>query len=45
MSFMNKLKQVFQAAYENRYTWDDDFPGYKADLEIKQGDEVYTGQV
>lgn len=38
-------REVFQAAYENRYTWDDNFPGYKADLEIKQGDEVYTGQV
>ena len=38
-------REVFQAAYENRYTWDDSFPGYKADLEIKQGDEVYTGQV
>ncbi|NEO47168.1 MAG: DUF3386 domain-containing protein [Moorea sp. SIO4A3] len=38
-------REVFQAAYDNRYTWDEDFPGYKADLEIKQGDEVYTGQV
>ncbi|NEP47389.1 MAG: DUF3386 domain-containing protein [Moorea sp. SIO3C2] len=38
-------RELFQAAYDNRYTWDENFPGYKADLEIKQGDEVYTGQV
>jgi hypothetical protein len=38
-------RDIFQAAYENRYTWDHDFPGYRADLEVKQGDEVYTGQV
>jgi hypothetical protein len=36
---------LFQAAYENRYTWDENFPGYSADIEIKQGDEVYTGKV
>ncbi len=35
----------FQAAYENRYTWDANFPGYRADLRLKQGEEVYTGQV
>ncbi|MBD2099435.1 DUF3386 domain-containing protein [Leptolyngbya sp. FACHB-261] len=38
-------RELFRAAYENRYTWDQDFPGYRADIEVKQGDEVYRGQV
>jgi hypothetical protein len=38
-------KELFQVAYENRYTWDQNFPGYSADVQIKQGDEVYTGKV
>lgn len=35
----------FQAAYENRYTWDDQFPGYTAEVELRQGDEVYRAQM
>lgn len=38
-------RERFQAAYENRYTWDSKFPGYSADVELKQGDEVYTGKI
>jgi hypothetical protein len=38
-------RELFQAAYENRYTWDKNFPGYSADVQIKQGDEVYTGKI
>ena len=38
-------QELFQTAYENRYTWDENFPGYSADIELKQGDEVYTGKV
>ena len=38
-------RELFQAAYENRYTWDENFPGYSADVHLKQGDEVYTGKV
>jgi hypothetical protein len=38
-------RDIFQTAYENRYTWDHNFPGYTADLEVKQGDEVYNGKV
>ncbi len=37
--------ELFQAAYENRYTWDENFPGYSADVQLQQGDEVYTGTV
>lgn len=38
-------RDLFRAAYENRYTWDANFPGYKADVTLKQGDEVYTGKI
>jgi len=38
-------RDLFQAAYENRYTWDADFPGYAADVEVKQGEAVYTGKI
>jgi len=38
-------RQLFRAAYENRYTWDENFPGYSADVQLRQGDEVYTGKV
>lgn len=38
-------RDLFKAAYENRYTWDSDFPGYSADLELIQGAEVYHAQV
>lgn len=44
-TMQRSAQDVFRAAYENRYTWDDSFPGYEADLEIKQGDEVHTGHV
>lgn len=45
MTEQTSARELFKAAYENRYTWDKDFPGYSADIEIKQGDEVYTGKV
>ena len=38
-------RDLFRAAYEHRYTWDATFPGYTADIELKQGEEVYTGHV
>lgn len=38
-------RELFQAAYENRYTWDENFPGYSADVQLKQGDEVYNGTI
>ncbi|AFY65366.1 DUF3386 domain-containing protein [Geitlerinema sp. PCC 7407] len=45
MTDQQDARAFFRAAYENRYTWDTDFPGYTADLELTQGDEVYTGKV
>lgn len=45
MTEQKSARELFRSAYENRYTWDANFPGYSADIEIKQGDEVYTGNV
>jgi hypothetical protein len=45
MTEQKSARDLFRAAYENRYTWDENFPGYSADIEIKQGDEAYTGNV
>lgn len=38
-------QSLFQAAYENRYTWDQQFPGYTATVTYTYGDDVVTGQV
>ena len=37
-------RELFRAAYENRYTWDSSFPGYSTDITVKQGGELYTGK-
>lgn len=41
----NTARDRFRAAYEQRYTWDSNFPGYKTKLELKQGDETYTAEI
>lgn len=38
-------RDIFQAAYENRYTWDSNFPGYTAEVKLQQGEETYTGKI
>ena len=38
-------RDLFKAAYEHRYTWDSNFPGFSASIELKQGSELYNGQV
>ncbi|HBL59518.1 MAG TPA: hypothetical protein DDZ80_13665 [Cyanobacteria bacterium UBA8803] len=38
-------RDLFRAAYENRYTWEHNFPGYTADITFKQDDQVFTGSV
>lgn len=45
MTEQTNARDLFRAAYENRYTWDKNFPGYSADIELKQGSEVYTGKI
>lgn len=37
-------RDIMRAAYENRYTWDSDFPGYTTDVEFKQGEQTYVGK-
>lgn len=41
----NTARDRFRAAYEHRYTWDSDFPGYTTKLELKQGDETYKAEI
>ncbi len=45
MTDNNLARDRFRAAYENRYTWNENFPGYTTEVELKQGDEVYTGKI
>ena len=45
MTEQKNARDLFQVAYENRYTWDENFPGYSADIELKQNEEVYTGKI
>lgn len=37
--------ELFRKAYENRYTWSPQFPGYTATVELKQGKENYRGRI
>lgn len=34
---------LMRAAYENRYTWDKDFPGYTAEVTYKADGQTFTG--
>jgi hypothetical protein len=45
MTQQQSAQELFRAAYENRYTWDRKFPGYTADVLLKQGDETFTGTI
>ncbi|MBD1844250.1 DUF3386 domain-containing protein [Cyanobacteria bacterium FACHB-63] len=37
-------RALFQAAYENRYTWDENFPGYTADVTYREDDKTYQAK-
>jgi len=45
MTYTQTAQDLFRIAYENRYTWDENFPGYTADLKLTQGEEIYTGKI
>ncbi len=45
MKTSKTAQELFKAAYESRYTWDEDFPGYSANVELIQGKETYTGKI
>jgi heterodisulfide reductase subunit B len=45
MTEQPEARALFQSAYENRYTWAEDFPGFTTDVAVKKGEETYTGKV
>ena len=45
MKTSNTAQELFKTAYENRYTWDENFPGYSANVELIQGQESYAGKI
>lgn len=40
-----EARELFRSAYENRYTWDSNFPGYTADVTYRSDDRQYTGKI
>ncbi len=38
-------QELFRAAYQNRYTWDENFPGYTADITYKYEGQEFTGKI
>lgn len=38
-------QDIFRSAYENRYTWDTEFPGYTATATMDSDGQKYTAQV
>lgn len=44
-ALQTSAQELFRAAYENRYTWDKNFPGYTADVTYKQDEQTFTGKV
>jgi Protein of unknown function (DUF3386) len=45
MAESKSAQELFQAAYENRYTWEPGFPGYTAAIKYQKGDQVLTGNI
>jgi Protein of unknown function (DUF3386) len=37
-------RDIMRSAYENRYTWDSNFPGYSADVTYNDGEMIYKGK-
>ena len=38
-------RELFKEAYENRYTWDSNFPGFTADVKLTTADGAFSGSV
>lgn len=45
MTEQREAREQFRAAYENRYTWDKNFPGYTADVTYRSNDREHTGKI
>jgi Protein of unknown function (DUF3386) len=42
MTEQMEARELMRGAYENRYTWDQNFPGYTAEITLNRGEEVFT---
>jgi len=42
-TFKSDCKKIFQKAYENRYTWPDNFNGYKGNFILKEDKNKFKG--
>lgn len=38
-------RELFQMAYENRYTWNSDFPGYTAEVVVEESEKKVKGTI
>ena len=38
-------REIFKEAYENRYTWDSNFPGFTADVTLTLAGQTHSGSV
>ena len=45
MTESKSAQELFQAAYENRYTWEPNFPGYTAAVKFQHGDRILNGTI
>lgn len=45
MTDITTASVLFQTAYQSRYTWDENFPGYSAEVQLVLGAAVYTGTI
>jgi Protein of unknown function (DUF3386) len=45
MTESKSAQELFQAAYENRYTWQPGFPGYTAAVKFQKGEQILTGNI
>jgi hypothetical protein len=45
MTITQTAEDMFRVAYENRYTWDENFPGYSADLTLTHDNHTYQAQI
>ncbi|MGI0482920.1 DUF3386 domain-containing protein [Geminocystis sp. CENA526] len=44
MTLTLTAEELFRSAYENRYTWDKNFPGYTCDITLTNPQGVYTAK-
>ncbi len=45
MTDITTASVLFQTAYQSRYTWDENFPGYSAGVQLVVDGEIYTGKI